>query len=101
MDNTMLLWAAFVVSFAGFAWLALAMDVHWRQVHGKGQTPGRRRALRTAGACVLAVSLALCLLADPASMAVLEWAMLLAAAAVVVALALHLRPRALRWLCPS
>jgi len=33
-------------------------------------------------------------------MAVLEWMLLLAAAAVLVALALHWKSRALRWLCP-
>jgi len=100
MDSVTFLWAAFAVSIAGFAWLALAMDSHWKQVHGKEQTSGRRRMLRIVGACSLAASLGLCLVADPASMAVLEWAMLLAAAAVLVALVLHARPRALRWLCP-
>ena len=94
-----LLWiAAYLLCVAGFGWLALAMDVHWRQAH-RGAAPGARgrRVLRGLGAVALAVALAACLGADHATMAVLVWVMLLAAAALSVAFMLSWRPR---WLAP-
>lgn len=100
MADAWMLLAAFAASTIGFAWLALAMDTHWKQVHGTGLGRRRQVLLRGAGAIALGAALALCLAADPASMAVLEWMLLLAAAAVLVALALHWKSRALRWLCP-
>lgn len=89
---------AALASVVGFAWLALAMDTHWQQVHGQAAKPAlSRRLLRVFGALLLAASLALCLLADHASMAVLVWVMLLAGAAVLIAFVLAWRPR---WLRP-
>lgn len=91
------LWiAAYLLCTAGFGWLALAMDAHWRQVRrDRTPAPGWRRALRMLGGSALALALVACLAADHATMAVLVWAMLLAAAALSVAFALSWRPR---WL---
>ena len=101
-DLTWLLLAlAGVAAVAGFAWLALAMDGHWHQVHG-GTAPGHihRQVLRAIGIAGLVVSAVLCFLADRPSMAVLVWLMLLAGAAPLVALTLAWRPRLLRALWP-
>lgn len=89
---------AFVVCTAGLGWLALAMEVHWRQVRGGTALPRARIvALRVGGAVALLASLAVCLRADHASMAALVWVMLLAAAALTIAFVLSWRPR---WLAP-
>lgn len=102
MAEPLLLGGAAVASLAGFAWLALAMDVHWAQVHDAApQAAAMPRRLRIAGACALALSLALCLAADHPSMAVLVWLMLLAGAAAGIAMTLSARPRWLRWLWPA
>jgi hypothetical protein len=92
---------AAALAVAGFAWLALAMDAHWAQVHG-GDAPVRavRRLLRVLGISGLLASAVLCLQADHPTMAVLVWVMLLAAAALLVALTLTWRPRLLRTVWP-
>jgi uncharacterized membrane protein YccC len=91
----MLLSAA--LCFSGMAWLALAMEVHWHQVMRRpdGQSPIKRIVLRWLGALALCVALAVCLLVDRPSMAVLVWTLLLAAGAFAVAMVLSQRPR---WL---
>lgn len=91
--------AALISSGAGLAWLALAMEVHWRQVCVRA--PLTRRTcfvMRALGCSALALSLALCLAADHATMAALVWAMSMAGGALAVALTLAWRPRALRAL---
>ena len=99
---TWLLLAAALSTVAGFAWLALAMDVHWRQVlGGEGPGAGARRLLRALGAAGLAVSAVLCFGADRPSMAALVWVMLLAAGAVTVTLALAWGPGVLRVFWPA
>jgi hypothetical protein len=81
----LLLLAALVAAFIGFAWLALAMETHWRQAVKRGSLDRRRtRMLRIAGALALALSLGLCMQVDHASMASLVWVMGLAAAALAV-----------------
>lgn len=92
---------AAVTSVAGFAWLSLAMDTHWQQVHG-GTTPARtvRTALRALGVTGLLASALLCFAADRPSMAVLVWLMLLAGSAPLIALTLAFRPRLLRVVWP-
>ena len=94
--DPLLLAAAIATSVAALTWLALAMDVHWRQVFGARQR-GRRTAglLRVLGITGLAGSLLLCLKVDHLSMASLVWFMTLAASALVVALTLAWRPH---WL---
>jgi hypothetical protein len=100
--TTLYLAGAAVAALLGFAWLALAMDEHWRQVHGRGEPqPRARRALRILGGLGLLGSLGLCLLADRPSMAVLVWVMLLAGGALLIALALAWKPGALRVLWPG
>jgi len=87
MPDALLLAAALVCSVLGMGGLALAMDVHWQQVRA-GRQRSRRTAvvLRVLGAAALVASLALCLWADTATMAVLVWMMLSAVAAVTIAL---------------
>lgn len=88
-------------TLAGFAWLALAMDVHWRQVHGgRDRGPMATFALRGLGSVGLVASAALCFTADRPSMAVLVWVMLLAGAVPLVAVTLAWRPRLLKALWP-
>ncbi|MFT3821810.1 MAG: DUF3325 family protein [Rubrivivax sp.] len=92
---------AAVAAISGFAWLALAMEVHWHQVHGVATlTCTAQLALRALGVASLTVSALLCFMADRPSMAVLVWVMLLAAAVPLVALALAWRPRLLRAFWP-
>ncbi|MBK1615517.1 hypothetical protein CKO44_18815 [Rubrivivax gelatinosus] len=97
-EPALMLAAASLCALAGFAWLALAMEVHWQQVHGGGTGP--RRRLRLLGAGGLVASLLLCLQADPPSMAALVWLMLLAGAVLAVALLLAWQPALLRLAWP-
>lgn len=94
--------AAGVSCVLGMAWLALAMDGHWKQVRNDRPTPKTVRLLRSLGGLALGASLLLCLRADHASMASLVWIMLLAASALGVALTLTWCPRvwapAIAWL---
>jgi hypothetical protein len=102
MVEALWLLAAAVLSFAGMAWLALAMDVHWGQVMHRpaGEARAARRGLRALGAAALLASLLACLIADHPSMAALVWIMLLAGAAAAVAMVLAYRPGLLAWLWP-
>jgi hypothetical protein len=98
VPDSVLLIGAFTCAVIGFAWLAVAMDVHWRQVRGT-HAPARttQLTLRVLGSTGLACSLALCLSADHPSIAALVWVMSLAAAAQLIAYTLAWRPR---WLAP-
>ncbi|MDQ8022014.1 MAG: DUF3325 domain-containing protein [Moraxellaceae bacterium] len=92
---------AVLTTLLAFAWLALAMDAHWRQVHGGAVlTPGVRVTLRVLGGAGLIASAVLCFIADRPSMAVLVWLMQLAGAVPLVGLALAWRPRLLRAAWP-
>jgi len=88
--------AASIAALLGMACLALAMDVHWRQVRDAPRTRGSGITMSASGWMLLAASLGFCLLADTATMAVLVWMMLLALAAMAVAFTLGWRPRLLR-----
>jgi len=94
MPEALLLFAAFVCCVIGLAWLALAMEPHWRQVRG-GQplAASTIRVLRVLGSLGLAASLLLCFVADHPSMAALVWIMALAASALLVAFTFTWRPR--------
>lgn len=100
-------WIALILAaiscLVGFAWLALAMNVHWQQVMENGTLPNAatRKTLRILGSLGLLVSAVLCFVADRPSMAVLVWLMLLAAAAPSVGMLLARHPRALRILWPN
>jgi FtsH-binding integral membrane protein len=75
--------------------LALAMEVHWRQVCDSARTRGSAIATRWLGYALLTASLVCCLVADTATMAVLVWMVLLAVGALVVAFTLSWHPRLL------
>lgn len=96
-----LLLGAFVVTVAGMGWLALLLEAHWEQVRGAAApalSEAVRWRLRLLGSVALLVSLGLCLTVDHASMAVLVWVMLVAAAALLITLTLTWRAHWLRWL---
>jgi hypothetical protein len=93
---------AVLLNVPGFAWLALAMDVHWKQVHGSGTPPqGRRMLLRLTASAAFLISLLLCNLSDHTTIAALVWVMALTVGALLVAFTLTWRPSLLRplsWL---
>ena len=96
MGESVLLVLAFACSVFGFAWIALAMDVHWQQVFGTAKrSSGARVRLRALGVTALVVSLLLALGVDHTSIAALVWIMTLASAALLVALTLAWRPAVL------
>lgn len=98
MSDPFLLAVAVLLNVAGFGWLALAMDTHWKQVRGSSApAPGARLLLRVAGAIALMLSWALCNLPDHATIASLVWVMALTAGALAVAFTLTWRPV---WLHP-
>ncbi len=90
MFEALWLATAAVLSLAGMAGLALAMEAHWGQVMHQpvGEAHRTRRLLRVLGVTALLLSLLACLMADRPSMSVLVWVMLLSGSAVVVAMAL-------------
>lgn len=102
MSDPLVLAGAVLLNVAGFAWLALAMDVHWKQVRGSGKPrPGRRMLLRFGASAAFLISLLLCNLSDHATIAALVWVMTLTAGALLVAFTLTWRPpllRPLSWL---
>ncbi len=94
MPNALLLFFALLCCVFGFAWLALTMKPHWRQVRGDQLLPKQTvLTLRVLGSLGLLASLVVCLVADHPSMAVLVWVMVLAVAALVVAFTFTWRPR--------
>jgi hypothetical protein len=95
MPDALLLAAALVCTVLGMGWLALAMDVHWKQVRAASQSPRTVMWLRLLGVSSLLGSLVLCLAADTATMAVLVWMMLLAVSATTIAFVLSSQPRML------
>lgn len=106
MPDAFFLIAALLSASVGMGWLALAMDVHWKQVCGSRVLSHRRViVLRTLAVAALLSSLIFCLLADTATMAALVWMMALAIASVFVAYLLSWRPRALAplvlWVTPG
>lgn len=99
MRDALPLLGAVVANLAGMSWLALSLDVHWRQV--SGHSPARHPfaiRLRILGALTLACSFMLCLSVDHTSMASLVWVMALTAAALAVAFTLTWRAHWLRLL---
>lgn len=98
MRDSLLLAGGLIVCIAGFAWFALAMDVHWQQVRGDvAPGPATKRWLRILGVAAIVISLSMCLAVDHATMASLVWVMLLIASGLTVAFTLTWRPR---WLSP-
>lgn len=99
LEPWILLTIAVLVCLAGFAWLALAMESHWRQVQ-VGNTNHPVKILRILGFASLLLSAVLCFMADRPSMAALVWIMLLAACAPSIAMILSWNPRLLKLFWP-
>lgn len=100
-DATLYSLLALLLAVLGFAWLALALPNHWRQVHGGlPLTAQRKIALRGCACVMLVLSLAFSLAGDAPAMAILLWVMLLAVATLIVALTLSWRAPWLAWLWP-
>ena len=104
MVNLFLL-AAAILCVLGFAWLALAMDAHWKQVRSDKASAKTVRVLRYLGGTSVFTSLLFCLAADHPTMASLVWVMLLAGSALVVAFTFTWRPRLfvplIMWVRPA
>lgn len=99
MRDSLLLAGALLIGMVGFAWLALAMDVHWRQVRTDvAMRHPAKRELRILGGLAIAASLGLCLAVDHPTMAALAWFMMLAASALAVTFTLTWRPSWLSFL---
>ena len=89
--TAMLLLAACLASYGGFACLALAMPDHWEQVKGGPQRGAAPRWLRPTGLLLLALAYGLCVWRDGDSFGSLLWTVLISAAAVAVAFTLTWR----------
>lgn len=89
--TAVLLLAACLASYGGFACLALAMPDHWEQVIGGPRRAAAPRWLRRAGLCLLGLAYGLCVWRDGASFGSLLWAVLISAAAIAVAFTLTWR----------
>lgn len=90
----LLLVAASLASYGGFACLALAMPRHWAEARGQRMdVVPHRRWLRPCGFLMLGVTYALCVHRDGTSFGSLLWVVLISAAAIAVALTLAWRPQ--------
>lgn len=100
MVDVLMLCLAAILALAGMGWLALSLEVHWRQLFGRGAVLSARgvKRLRLAGWMALACSAVCCFIVDRPSMAVLVWVMLLAGAALSIAQLLAWRAGWLRLL---
>lgn len=99
MHNALTLLLAILASLAGMGWLALSMDVHWKQVRGNTPcTPGLVKLLRSAGAVALVAAFLLCLSVDSPSIATLVWFMALAGSTIAIAFTLTWRASTLKML---
>lgn len=91
MSESALISIALIVTIAGMGLCALTIDVHWKQLRGvKPSSSAQQMALRVAGGLAFVLSFWICTKANPVSMAVLVWTMLLTVSAAVVAAALTL-----------
>jgi hypothetical protein len=94
MSEAMLFFCAVFCCVLGFAWLALTLEPHWRQIRSDEPFPREMvPVLRILGGVALFASLVLCALADHPSMVALVWPMALAVAALLVAFTFAWRPR--------
>jgi hypothetical protein len=97
MSEVQFIGLALLVSVGGMMLFAFSIEAHWRQVFGERPRPfALRIGLRLAGAAMLAGSLMLCAAANPVTMAMLVWPMLLTVAAALVAAGLTLHARTTR-----
>ncbi|WP_081050253.1 DUF3325 domain-containing protein [Cupriavidus necator] len=95
--------AAFALSLSGFAALALSLDRHHADIHGRCSMPSRRAVagLRAAGAGALALTWSLHVAADGGPLGTVSWLGTLTASAFAVALGLSYAPRAVQRLLPG
>ncbi|AMR82281.1 DUF3325 domain-containing protein [Cupriavidus nantongensis] len=95
--------AAFALSLAGFAALALSLERHHADIHGRGSMPSRGAVarLRVVGAVALALAWALHIAAQGGPMGTVSWVGTLTASAIAVALGLSYAPRAVQRLLPG
>lgn len=92
-DSTLLLLALLLAVF-GMACFAATISAHWRQFAGtRDQSTHVRHGLRAGGAVLLALSFAVCAVADPFLMAILVWPMVLTVSAGLVAAGLTIHTR--------
>lgn len=85
MPDGLLLILAMIATLGGMAGFALSNEDHWRQLFGARKTAASRDGCRAIGVAGVMGSLLLCALADPFSMAILVWPMLLGIGAAIVA----------------
>lgn len=94
MSEVQFIGLALLVSVGGMMLFALSIEAHWRQLFGqRPRSLALRICLRVAGAAMLAGSFMLCAAANPVTMAMLVWPMLLAVAAALVAAGLTFHAR--------
>lgn len=89
--TALLLVAACLASYGGFACLALAMPEHWEQWGGGSRRAAAWRWLRPAGLGLLALAYGLCVWRDGIGFGSLLWTVLISAAALAVAFTLTWR----------
>ncbi|NOV27037.1 DUF3325 domain-containing protein [Cupriavidus necator] len=95
--------AALALSLAGFAALALSLERHHADIHGRGSMPTRGAVarLRLAGALALTLALRLQIAAQGGPVGTVSWLGMLTASALAVALGLSYAPRAVQRLLPG
>ncbi|SOZ68020.1 conserved hypothetical protein; putative membrane protein [Cupriavidus taiwanensis] len=95
--------AAFALSLAGLAALALSLERHHADIHGRGSMPSRGAVarLRLAGAVALALAWSLHIVAQGGPMGTVTWLGTLTVSAIAVALGLSYAPRAVQRLVPA
>ncbi|SPA33880.1 conserved hypothetical protein; putative membrane protein [Cupriavidus taiwanensis] len=95
--------AGFALSLAGFAALALSLERHHADIHGRGSMPSRGAVarLRLQGSVALALAWGLHIAAQGGPMGTVSWVGTLTASAIAVALGLSYAPRAVPRLLPG
>lgn len=94
--STLLLIVAYLASFCGFAYLALAMPRHWRDASGQRvNVAPYRKSLRPSGFLLLGIGYLVCVYRDGPSFGSVLWIVLISLAAIAVAFMLAWRPQ---WL---
>ena len=86
-------WSSLALSYAGFAFLAMAMKRYSLDMLGHVLTSRMRRATQVTGAVLVAVSLRLCVHRWGASVGVCIWLGLLTASSLGLGLQLTYKPR--------
>jgi len=91
--------AGIFFAYAGFAALALAMDRHYADAFGRGESPSPRlrRVMQTVGSIGLCLSLAMLVAHSGWALGTLYWLGVLTLAALTLALLLAYVPRLGLW----